>query len=265
MESGLDRDLITFSFGKNWESFLKTISEDSIAAATEDIEKWLGPNSVKGRTVVDIGCGSGIHSLVFYLKGARAVMSFDVDVHSISATRSVWEQAGGPINWKVQHGSIMDGAFVESLGKYDIVYSWGVLHHTGSMWAAIEKSLELVKHGGLYWIAIYKKGPNYHKHLAQKTAYNKASELGKKFMVYRIVALKLLSRLIRLQNPLAYFHTKRRGMNAYHNLIDWLGGLPYEVASDEEVVSFCQHRGFRLERLKVRREGSNNIYLFSLP
>ena len=41
--------------------------------------------------------------------------------------------------------------------NFDIVYCWGVLHHTGNMWKAIDNSTEFVSDTGLYYISIYVK------------------------------------------------------------------------------------------------------------
>jgi 2-polyprenyl-6-hydroxyphenyl methylase/3-demethylubiquinone-9 3-methyltransferase len=265
LKPNLQKDVTTFSFGENWKAYLKNASIEDQHAAAQDISEWLGEDRVKGRSVVDIGCGSGIHSLAFHRMGAKKVISFDADIHSVEATRKLWQEAGEPSNWQVSEGSILDKQVVDQLGQHDIVYSWGVLHHTGAMWEAMANAIELVQPGGYFWIAIYQKGPKYPKHLKQKIRYNKASETGKKLIVYRTVALKMLGRLTRLKNPIGVFRPKRRGMSRYHDIIDWLGGLPYEVASPEEVESFCQGKGLQLEKIKVRKEGSNNFFLFTLP
>ena len=51
----------------------------------------------------------------------------------------------------------MDAAYIAKLSKADIVYSCGVLHYTGSMWLAIENSINRVdKNGdGYFLVAIY--------------------------------------------------------------------------------------------------------------
>jgi 2-polyprenyl-6-hydroxyphenyl methylase/3-demethylubiquinone-9 3-methyltransferase len=258
------RQEITFSFGKNWRSYVDTISEDSIQRAMSDIEDWLGQARVNGKTVLDIGSGSGIHSLCFNMLGAKEIVSVDVDPHSVESTRLLWEKAGKPAHWNVLQGSVLDEVFVKNLGVHDIVYSWGVLHHTGSMWNAISNACSLVKRGGLFWIAIYVKGPTYPEHLALKQSYNRASYFGKKFMVWKRIYEMMRQRWSWRQNPFAWNEKGGRGMDTYHDLVDWLGGLPYEVASKEEIVEFCESNGFRLERVGEFPEGCNNTYLFSL-
>ena len=261
----MDQELITFSFGKNWRSYVDTVSEASIQRAKSDIEEWLGSERVKGKTVLDVGCGSGIHSLCYYLMDAKEVFSFDVDQYSVETTQVLWEKVGKPSNWRVMQGSILDQDLAATIGKHEIVYSWGVLHHTGAMWKAIENAACLVKRGGLFWIAIYVKGPKYPEHLALKKSYNRASKLGKKLMVWNKIAMIMRDRWKAGLNPFAWNEQYGRGMNVYHDLLDWLGGLPYEVASKEEIVDFCTERGFVLEKITELPEGGNNVYLFSLP
>lgn len=257
---------ITFSFGENWQDYLKAISKEDIDKAKLDIEEWLGQDYVVGKTILDIGSGSGVHSLAFHMLGGKTVHSFDYDKNSVSATKAMWEKADQPANWTVGHGSVLDKDYLRSLGgPFDIVYSWGCLHHTGSMWEAIGNSLKLVKPGGRLWLALYAKGPHYPRDLALKQRYNAASEAGKRWMVSQRIARTMLARLSRMQNPFTWNEKKERGMNVYHDIIDWLGGLPYEVASDDEMVRFGRQHGFILERIKADREGNCSIYVFSLP
>ena len=256
---------ITFSFGKNWSNFVTTVTAREIESARRDLEEWLGASSVEGRTVLDIGSGSGIHSLCFLSMGASRVRSFDVDPFSVQATRTLWEDAGRPASWIVSEGSVLDRAFLKSLDRFDLVYSWGVLHHTGALWEALHNASSLVRPGGRIFISLYASGPRYAEDLALKRRYNAASPLGKRLMEWRWIANIMFARLIHFQNPLSWNERRERGMNVYHDLIDWLGGLPYEVAGEDETVIFFRKRGFILERIKVNGEGSCNIYVFSLP
>lgn len=256
-------DRITFSFGRNWMSFVKDSTQEAVRLADEDIRRWLGPAGAAGKRVLDIGCGSGIHSLCFFLQGAEELHSFDLDPHSVEATRILWAQAGKPPAWEVFHGSVLDRGFLASLGwaSFDLVYAWGVLHHTGAMWEALANACDMVCPGGQLWVALYVKTPEYPQQLALKQRYNRATWLGKKWMVWRWIARLMWERYKNGQNPFAWNQRRMRGMDVYHDIIDWLGGLPYEVASEEEVVGFCTPRGFLLQRIQTGE--ANNIYLFS--
>jgi len=251
-----------FEFGKNWKDFLTTVSEAEIKRAADDIKEWLSTSDLSGKRVIDIGSGSGIHSFVFYSMNPNELFSFDYDNDSVGATKKVWQNAGSPDNWKVIQGSILDKEFIKGLGLFDIVYSWGVLHHTGEMWKAIENAISLVKEGGIFWISIYQKGPGYNKALKLKKKYNSSSYVGKKIMIYSRILRLMAGRILKGKNPFKWNQKTTRGMNVYNDLVDWLGGLPYEVASPEEIHSFCTSRNLNLIRMLPMNEGACSIYLF---
>jgi 2-polyprenyl-3-methyl-5-hydroxy-6-metoxy-1,4-benzoquinol methylase len=254
---------VTFSFGANWQSFVESMPKAAIDEAVEGVKQWLDADRVAGRSVVDVGSGSGIHSLAFLRLGASSVRSFDFDPKSVDATKAVWRKLGEPRTWDISSGSILDEAFTGALGTFDIVYSWGVLHHTGALWHALDQATKLVAPGGCLWVAIYVSGPSYPRHLATKRRYNAASPVVKRVMEAAALARVALSNARRTSNPLKWLPQKERGMGHRHDVKDWLGGLPYEVASADEVVTFCRERGFLLERIKTVPEGSCNSYLFS--
>jgi 2-polyprenyl-3-methyl-5-hydroxy-6-metoxy-1,4-benzoquinol methylase len=251
-----------FEFGKNWKDFLNTVSETEIQKAAADIKRWLQTESLKGKRIIDIGSGSGIHSYVFYLMNAEELISFDYDTDSVEATKKIWQNAGSPDNWKITQGSILDTEFANSLGKFDIIYSWGVLHHTGNMWKAIENASSLLNANGIFWISIYQKGPAYPRHLKLKLKYNASSPAGKKIMIYSSVCKIMIKRVLSGKNPFKWNQKTDRGMNVYHDLIDWLGGLPYEVADKNEIEKFCNERNLKLEKAEIVTEGGCSNYLF---
>ncbi len=255
----MDASGITFSFGRNWNDYVEEISDTNVTLAIRDIEYWLG--QVRGKSVIDVGSGSGINSLSFCRLGAKSVRSFDYDPYSVKAAKKL--RARHPAaHWTIEQGSVLDDEYIASLGTYDVVYSWGVLHHTGDIWHAIGNCSRLVARGGTMWIALYAKGPRYAKDLALKQRFNAASPLGKRVMIARKVLRKMASQVKHGKNPLAWNHTVNRGMNVYYDIVDWLGGLPYETAKEDEVVRFARKAGLVLERIEVKREGDLNQYVF---
>jgi SAM-dependent methyltransferase len=250
---------ITFSFGENWRDFLSAADEEAIELAGADIEHWLGAESFESRTVLDIGCGSGLHSLAFHLKGASQLVSFDYDPHSVSATRSLWERAGRPGSWTVRRESILDDDFVATLGTFDVVYAWGVLHHTGNMWKAIENAFALTSEGGVCWLALYQKGPRYARDLALKERFNRAPAMVKKLMIWQFILRTMAYRASQGRNPMRWNERKARGMDTYHDIVDWLGGLPYEVATVDEVLAAGERHGFEPMTVLEASEGGCSV------
>ena len=45
-------------------------------------------------------------------------------------------------------------------------------------------------------------------------------------------------------------YDKNRGMSRWRDIIDWVGGYPYEVAKPEEIHDFYRARGFTLMKMK---------------
>jgi 2-polyprenyl-6-hydroxyphenyl methylase/3-demethylubiquinone-9 3-methyltransferase len=239
---------ITFSFGKNWQNLLKVIDEDSFLRSRKDLERWFsGRIDLNGKDIIDIGSGSGIHSFVLYSMNPAKLFSFDYDPNSVAATKSLWEKAGSPEKWKVEHGSILDKKYLAGLGNYDLVYSWGVLHHTGSMWEAIKNASDMVKPGGYFLISIYQGVKTYEYDLALKKKYNAAGAFGKKKLEWQKYIWPLMKqRMKQRKNPFGWNEKRIRGMDTYHDIVDWLGGLPYEVASDTQMIDFFTPLGFTL-------------------
>jgi SAM-dependent methyltransferase len=253
---------ITFSFGKNWMDYNKQVTPLEIENAKEDLEKWVGKDNVTGKRILDLGCGSGIHSLCLYDLKPKELVSFDYDPHSVTATRQYWEKKGKPADWKLLEGSVLDRTFIDQLGKFDLVYSWGVLHHTGDMWQAINNALTLVADNALFYITLY-KDDNYAHSIKVKEAYNASSPSGKRWMTYKEIMKIMARRALTFRNPFSWNKSMGRGMNVYHDLIDWLGGLPYEAVSEDEMLQWGLKNGLQLKRIFCSNgKGSCNYYLF---
>lgn len=247
----MPQDKITFSFGRNWEEFVaRHFSAERVEISRRHLLGFLGVADLKGKYFLDIGCGSGLSSLAALDAGASRLVSFDVDPASVSTSRKLHEMRGAPGHWTILDGSVLDRGFLTSIEPADIVYSWGVLHHTGQMWEAVRNAAALVRPGGLFYIALYLTTPRTPYWIRIKKRYNRASRFGKRWMEARhILRHHVLPALVRFQNPFREMlqYKKNRGMDFLTDVRDWLGGYPYEDASIAEVLRFGRSElGFNL-------------------
>jgi 2-polyprenyl-3-methyl-5-hydroxy-6-metoxy-1,4-benzoquinol methylase len=259
-----------FEFGKNWKSFLEVLNESRIRAAEESLIRLLGANSLEGRTFLDIGCGSGLFSLAARRLGA-SVVSFDADAHAAACAAELKKEFfDGDQRWTIQHGSVLEEQFLSGLGQFDIVYSWGVLHHSGAMWQAITNALSTVAPGGKLVLALYNdqgwKSRGWHlvKRLYCSNTASRIAILA--VFVPSFAVVEFCVDLARLRNPARRYldYKRERGMSKTHDWRDWLGGLPFEVAKPTAVIRFCEDRGFQLERLiDCGNKLGNNEFVFS--
>jgi 2-polyprenyl-6-hydroxyphenyl methylase/3-demethylubiquinone-9 3-methyltransferase len=247
-----------FGFGKNWLKYIELMDEDRIHHAIESLAHFLGEKDLHGKIFLDIGSGSGLSSLAAYRMGAT-VYSFDYDPNSVLCTEKL-RQMYAPTNdrWTIQQGDVLDQAYLQTLPKADIVYSWGVLHHTGQMWQALANVATLVKPHGKLFLSIYNdQGRRSRIWRRIKKFYNQSSPLVKKCIeggsLLWLWKYQFLLDTISHLNPLKHWHqyAKERGMSPWYDLIDWVGGYPFEVAKPEEIFHFFKERGYVLERLKT--------------
>ncbi|MCW5877057.1 MAG: class I SAM-dependent methyltransferase [Anaerolineales bacterium] len=261
-----------FKFGENWQRFLTTLNEERVREAERSLQEMLGDGALKGKTFLDIGSGSGLFSLAAMRLGARQVHSFDFDPQSVACGQEL-KQRFYPQNdsWIVEPGSALDRDYLTKLGQWDVVYSWGVLHHTGNMWAALENVPSLVAEGGRLFVAVYNdQGVISKIWRVVKRLYN-SHWLGRVLVLAAYVPLFVLVRFLldvaRGRNPLKYYqdYKKSRGMSAWYDWLDWLGGYPYEVASPEAIFKFFYARGFELQELVTRTKGCNEFVFLRKP
>lgn len=243
-----------FGFGRNWQSFLAILNDQRIAGAEESLRVMLGMKDLHGKTFLDIGSGSGLFSLAARRLGAR-VRSFDYDPDSVTCTAELKRRYyPDDTGWVVEGGSVLDAEYLKSLGQFDIVYSWGVLHHTGAMWQALGNAVTLVGPGGQLFIAIYNdQGKTSYRWNSVKQLYNRLPN-ALRFTVLWPAFIRLwgpsVIRDILRGAPLRSWRASRvRGMSPWHDTVDWVGGYPFEVAKPEEIFDFCLARGFVLKKL----------------
>lgn len=257
-------EVVSFSFGSNWKRYLDDFTEARLEAAVKSLQEFSGLHDLHGHSFLDFGCGSGIFSMAARELGAESVTSIDIDPGSVECVSSLRDRRGKPENWRVLQGSALDQALITSLGSSSFVYSWGVLHHTGSMYDAIRNVAALVAPGGLYYLGIYNRNKHAPKWLRVKRIYNRMPMFLKPLMVGGYVAINMLMILREGENPFRVIrsHGSSRGMSWLSDIRDWLGGLPYEFASVEEIETFVSGLGFETKRVRPNGSHGCNEFLF---
>lgn len=252
---------ITFSFGRNWVRYVRFIvNEDIIGYAVNSLKEFMGDDfSFDGKTFIDIGCGSGLFSLSAGILGCRKVISIDVDSESLRATHLLKAKFAHmvreDIEWEVLAGSILDNTISDQFGgQGDIVYSWGVLHHTGDVKSAMKNAGNLVKENGILCLALYNRTEASDWWLRIKQFYNRHFFLLKGVMVAMYFLFLMEEHVRKGRSPFKL--VDKRGMHELTDIVDWLGGLPYEPLTLDEVVAFYQERGFALVRSNATRYSS---------
>lgn len=268
-----------FAFGRNWSGFVDSIDREAIEAAEASLQSLLQVKDLSSRRFLDAGSGSGLFSLAAYRLGAE-VVSFDADVDSVECTNRLRNQVSDPQRWFVRKGSLLDDAFLSTLQPADVVYCWGVAHHTGDMWRAIDNLDRLVAPDGTLVLAIY----NDEQYISRiwrgiKRTYQKLPKIVRApyvlviwgVLFFRRLLLTTAASLVRtltLRNPWTPFanwigETRSRGMRSWYDLVDWVGGWPFEVARPEEVFRYLRDRGFTLTEMSTSGGHGCNEFVFT--
>jgi len=253
--------MTAFTFGENWLRYSALIDESRVAAAEASLQQLLGRQRLDGLSVLDVGSGSALFAIAAVRLGALRVVAIDRDPNSVAAgCRNVERFLSGADRERitVRPGDILN--LPQSTERFDVVYAWGSLHHTGAMWTAIDRASALCGAGAYFVVAIYNKTAFSPAWLGIKRFYHRAPAAVRVSMVAALTGARALVRAAQLKPPLS----AERGMSVWYDAVDWLGGLPYECATPDEMKAFLAPRGGELVRSLLTHRSGCNQFVFRL-
>jgi 2-polyprenyl-6-hydroxyphenyl methylase/3-demethylubiquinone-9 3-methyltransferase len=261
-----------FAFGRNWQRFLRVLDEDRIATTEAYLRRMLEVDRLDGVRFLDIGSGSGLSSLAAWRLGAD-VHSFDYDPDSVACTAELRRRyCPDGRRWRVESGSALDAEYLRTLGTFDVVHAWGVLHHTGAMWQALANAIIPLGPRGTLVIAIYNdQGLRSRGWHAIKRVYNALPSVARvpyaTAVIGAVEGQSALKHLLTLR-PHVYVrgwlrYGTHRGMSPLYDWIDWIGGYPFEVARPEVIFDFYRRRGLTLRQLRTTSGLGCNEFVFA--
>jgi SAM-dependent methyltransferase len=251
-----------FDFGSNWQAFSEQhIDDQRLAIAAGSIQGLLRRKTLSGVSMLDVGCGSGLFSIAAYQLGAAKIVGIDINPRCIAISERNRDRLAPKTPIAFQQSSVLDRERLESLGTFDLVYAWGSLHHTGAMWDAIRNVTRCVAPGGTLVLAIYNKHVTSPIWKWIKWFYNQLPGVCKQLMAFLFAGIIYVAKfLVTRHNPL----DKERGMDFWYDVIDWIGGYPYEYAPSTEIEAFVRDLGFTLQyRVAAQVPTGCNEFVFT--
>lgn len=250
-----------FDFGKNWQSYShNALTPERIEQARQDFRQLVDGIDLQNKHFIDIGFGQGLSLIVASEMGA-STLGIDIDELNILALKTTLKLMGSTKLPKVQVESILNPSFVgENKGRFDIVHSWGGLHHTGNMRQALVNSCSLVADNGYFICSIYNQHWSSFLWKGVKWSYNYMPPMLQPLMVWLFYPIIYLAKwIVTGKNP----KRKQRGMDFYHDVVDWVGGYPYEYASEHQIQKMVSEQGFKmLAVFPARVPTGANEYIF---
>jgi ubiquinone/menaquinone biosynthesis C-methylase UbiE len=238
-----ETELKQFDFGQNWQDFSASRLDDlHIEQARQHFRELMADVNLAGKTFLDVGFGQGLSLLIAHQEGA-VVTGMDINPKCAQVVEKNQQALGVEEDIETIVGSVLNPEDLAKLQgrQFDIVHSWGVLHHTGDMASAINNVCRFVKPDGHLVLAIYNRHWSSLPWLWVKWFYCQVPRVVQKIMIGLLYPVICLAKfLVTGQNPFRM----SRGMDFFYNVVDWVGGYPYEYASIDEIVELTKSKGF---------------------
>jgi 2-polyprenyl-3-methyl-5-hydroxy-6-metoxy-1,4-benzoquinol methylase len=239
-----------FDFGENWSEFsVHALTPGHVLRARSAFTELTAGIPLAGRALLDIGFGQGLGLLSAASLGAKV---HGCDINPKCADVLVRNRKYFPdLNDtpSVTVGSILDERTVARLRGigppegFAVVHSWGVLHHTGNMAQGIRNAASLVAPGGHLILALYNRHWSSAAWRAIKYCYVNSPRWMQRLLIDLFYPVIYVAKwFVTGKNP----KRQERGMDFYYDVVDWVGGYPYEYGSQDEIVRALEPHGFAL-------------------
>jgi len=194
---------------------------------------------VKGKRVLDAGCGPGVFSLIFAQKEASCVIGVDISQESLKAAQRL-RKSSRLRAIELIRNDVLSLCFKNE--SFDIVWAWGTVHHTTDPYQGLSELIRVLRPGGSLLLAVYRK-----------TSLTSLHELLRKILIRTpkfswLLLAKLLSHVL---SPITALFKKReksrQGETLEELVLDWFFVPIKHFFHPKEVQSFLEANGLTIE------------------
>jgi len=138
-----------------WQGFdTSDLTDESFRLLTDRLPKDIIEENIVGKNVLDMGCGSGRHSIALAKVGAGRVTGIDLQRKSFAAAKQ-WCKDNN-LSVQFEEGNVHRLRFDN--GAFDFVFCNGVLHHTSSIEKGLQELSRVLKKSGKAFLYLYASG-----------------------------------------------------------------------------------------------------------
>jgi ubiquinone/menaquinone biosynthesis C-methylase UbiE len=231
----MDKEKVGKFYDVVWTEYLPEVE-----ASENHWKIFYSGEEVKGKSVLDAGCGTGIFSIIFATNGAGRVTGIDISEGSLQTARGLKKKFNLE-NADFQKQDMLALPFSDE--SFDIVWAWGTVHHTTDPFRAITELLRILKPSGSILLAVYKRTRLTFLHeIIRKTLLRAPRKTWKGLA--RVMAFFL--------SPVIFLFKKReksrRGEKLEELIIDWYFVPIRHYYKPEEIRGFLEERGLVIEK-----------------
>ena len=223
--------------------FYDVVWTEYIPEYAESEKHWnvfYSEQEIKGKSVLDGGCGTGIFSIIFANNGAGHVLGIDISDGSLETARSLKEKFQLE-NADFQKQDMLNLPFSDK--DFDIVWAWGTVHHTTDPFRAIDELIRVLKTGGSLLLAVYTRTKLTFLHEIIRKILIRTPKKSWTFLS-KVMAVLLA--------PIVLFFKKReksrKGEKLEELILDWYFVPIRHYYTPAEIKTYLEKKGFIIDK-----------------